>query len=67
MDCKNCGTWNPDDKDVCWRCQEPLPKPSPPKQKRTHFLGLPTWMWFAFIVFFGVMAFGQCLMVAPPA
>jgi hypothetical protein len=68
MNCKNCGTWNPDDKDVCWRCQEPLPKPPPPKPKRTQFLGLPTWMWVAFIAFFGLMAFGQCMMVgAPPA
>ena len=66
MDCKNCGTWNPDDKEVCWRCQEELPKLPPPKAKRTQFLGLPTWMWVAFITFFGLMAFGQCMMAGPP-
>ena len=25
--CVNCGTWNPEDKNVCWRCQTELPKP----------------------------------------
>ncbi len=33
MDCPKCGTWNPDDKDVCWRCQTELPKPLPEKKK----------------------------------
>ncbi len=32
--CPSCGTWNPDDKRVCWRCQTELPKPAPPKKKR---------------------------------
>ena len=32
-DCPNCGTWNPDDKLVCWRCQTELPKPQPKKKE----------------------------------
>jgi predicted nucleic acid-binding Zn ribbon protein len=32
--CPSCGTWNPDDKRVCWRCQTELPKPPPQKKKR---------------------------------
>ena len=51
MECPNCGTWNPDDKDVCWRCQAKLPRPQPEKKKRkTSFLGLPIWAWVAIIL-----------------
>ena len=46
MDCPKCGTWNPDDKRVCWRCQADLPKPVEKKKRRpTVFLGLPVWAW----------------------
>lgn len=55
MDCPNCGTWNPDDKTVCWRCQTELPKPEQ-KQERKPLLifGLPAWI-FAVIVAFLLM------------
>ena len=43
-DCPNCGTWNPDDKRVCWRCQTEMPKPKPEK-KPTRVLGMPIWTW----------------------
>jgi|YNPNPStandDraft_1061719.scaffolds.fasta_scaffold40968_2 predicted nucleic acid-binding Zn ribbon protein len=47
MNCPKCGTWNPDDKRVCWRCQTELPKPVEKKKARAPavFLGLPTWAW----------------------
>jgi predicted nucleic acid-binding Zn ribbon protein len=46
MDCPKCGTWNPDDKQVCWRCQTPMPKPVEKKKKQPIvFLGLPVWAW----------------------
>ena len=46
MDCPKCGTWNPDDKQVCWRCQAELPKPVEKKvRKPVMFLGLPGWAW----------------------
>ncbi len=51
--CPNCGTWNPDDKRVCWRCQSPLPKPEPEKPRRAvYFLGLPMWVWLILVAFF---------------
>lgn len=65
--CPNCGTWNPDDKDVCWRCQHELPKPEPKKKRTTRtFAGLPVWMWVVLIVFFMAMSFGQCVFMGPP-
>jgi hypothetical protein len=66
MDCPECGTWNPDDKDVCWRCQTELPKPPPPKPKRQTFAGLPIWMWVALALLFVVFNFGSCFMMGPP-
>ncbi len=43
MNCPNCGTWNPDDKKQCWRCDAELPKPEPPKPKRKPV----NWLWIA--------------------
>lgn len=67
--CPACGTWNPDDKHVCWRCQAELPKPTPQKPKRrTQVAGLPLWMWLALILFLMVLVLGQCFFLAgPPA
>ena len=33
MDCPNCGVYNPDERTICWRCDQELPKPKPPKKK----------------------------------
>jgi hypothetical protein len=33
MDCPNCGVYNPEERTVCWRCDQELPKPQPPKKK----------------------------------
>jgi len=33
MDCPKCGTYNPEEREKCWRCDEPLPKPEPKKKK----------------------------------
>ena len=38
MDCPNCGTWNPEDKDVCWRCQTTMPRPVEKKKARAGSL-----------------------------
>jgi predicted nucleic acid-binding Zn ribbon protein len=32
MDCPNCGVYNPEERQVCWRCDEDLPKPQKPKK-----------------------------------
>ncbi len=34
MDCPNCGVYNPEERTVCWRCDQELPKPQEPKKKR---------------------------------
>ena len=34
MDCPNCGVYNPEDRQICWRCDQPLPKPQEPKKRR---------------------------------
>jgi hypothetical protein len=51
MDCPKCGTWNPDDKQVCWRCQTAMPKPvEKKKRKPIYILGLPLWSWAVLIL-----------------
>lgn len=64
--CPNCGTWNPDDKTLCWRCQTELPIPKPPKKKRQNFLGFPLWMWVLLVLFFVVTTFSQCSLIGTP-
>ena len=34
MDCPNCGVYNPEDRVVCWRCDQELPKPKEVKKRR---------------------------------
>lgn len=34
MDCPNCGVYNPEGRDICWRCDKELPKPKEPKKRR---------------------------------
>lgn len=62
MDCRKCGTWNPDDKNFCWRCGAELPKPveKKPKKAPLTFAGLPVWMWILLALFFVVLVVGQC-------
>jgi len=62
-DCTNCGTWNPDDKDVCWRCQTKLPRveEKKPKRKPAVFFGLPAWTWIIVVLLFLAPMFSQCL------
>lgn len=51
MDCPKCGTWNPDDKRVCWRCQTELPRPAEKKTKQpTLFFGMPAWSWILIVL-----------------
>ncbi|MBI1294778.1 hypothetical protein GC175_07445 [bacterium] len=67
MNCPNCNTWNPDDKDVCWRCQTPLPRPVEKKPRKPMvFFGLPLWAWVVVLVIFFAPLLGQCFFVGPP-
>jgi len=59
MDCPNCGTWNPDDKIKCWRCNAELPKPVEKKSKRR--MGANTWLWIGIVIFVLFMLLQQCL------
>jgi uncharacterized paraquat-inducible protein A len=62
MNCPHCQTWNPDDKTVCWRCQTPLPRPEPPKPRKTLlFLGVPLWMWLVVALFLLSPLLWQCV------
>jgi predicted nucleic acid-binding Zn ribbon protein len=59
--CPNCGTWNPDDKTVCWRCQTELPKPQEKKKKTPRrFAGLPLYLWIAMVFFIVMLIASQC-------
>ena len=60
MNCPNCNTWNPEDKEVCWRCQTPLPKPKPPKKKGAMG-GFSNWMCILIIVLFAMTILAQCI------
>jgi predicted nucleic acid-binding Zn ribbon protein len=61
MNCPQCGTWNPDDKRVCWRCQTELPKPVEKKKRGTRVIfGLPVWAWVLVLVLFVVWFAGTC-------
>ncbi|HSN78703.1 MAG TPA: hypothetical protein VL334_26845 [Anaerolineae bacterium] len=59
--CPNCGTWNPDDKTVCWRCQTEMPKPQEKKQRTTRRVaGLPLYLWIAMVFFIVMLVASQC-------
>ncbi len=59
--CPKCGTWNPDDKRVCWRCQTVLPKPAPEKRRNPSTLwGLPIWAWVILALITVIWLAAQC-------
>lgn len=62
MKCPNCGTWNPDDKKVCWRCQTPLPSPEEKKPKRTFtIMGMSAWLFVLILVMLALpLLMGRC-------
>ena len=67
MNCPNCNTWNPDDKDVCWRCQTQMPRPVDKKPRKPMVVfGLPVWAWVVVLVIFFAPLLGQCFFVGPP-
>jgi len=58
MDCPECGTWNPDDKIRCWRCNTLLPTPE--EKKKTRNISKQTWFWVGAILIFVLMTICQC-------
>jgi hypothetical protein len=45
MDCPNCGVYNPEERDICWRCDQPLPKPEEPKKRKSDPQSAMRRMW----------------------
>ena len=45
MDCPNCGVYNPEDRQICWRCDQPLPKPEESKKRRQDPAAAMRRMW----------------------
>lgn len=45
MDCPNCGVYNPDERQVCWRCDQELPKPEKPDKKKSDPARAMRRMW----------------------
>ena len=60
MDCPNCGTWNPEDKIKCWRCNAELPKPE--KEKPRRRINTNTWLWIGIVIFVLFMVLQQCFL-----
>ncbi|MHB1294267.1 MAG: hypothetical protein ACYC4R_04635 [Anaerolineae bacterium] len=58
MDCPNCGTYNPEDRTTCWRCDKELPKPKPKKQKNPQ--SARTWLYVAAAIFLLISVLQMC-------
>lgn len=63
MNCPKCNTWNPEDKNYCWRCGGEMPKPvAKPPQRKATFAGLPMWMWLMVALVLATLFLGQCVL-----
>ncbi|NPV08758.1 MAG: hypothetical protein HPY83_12465 [Anaerolineae bacterium] len=60
MECPNCGTYNPEDRTQCWKCDELLPTKKEERPKRNEQGRLSPWTWLVLIVLGGVWFFTQC-------
>lgn len=63
MDCPECGTWNPDDKVRCWRCNAQLPSLPEPRKRRargTRSNSAQVWIWVMAVLLLVVMTLIQC-------
>ena len=59
MNCPNCGTYNPDDRTVCWRCDKELPKPKPQK-KRNAQQNAQKWLYIIVAIFLVLTLMQTC-------
>jgi len=50
MDCPNCGVYNPEGREVCWRCDKELPKPKEPKKRTQAMTSRRVWLMLAAFV-----------------
>lgn len=69
MNCPNCGTYNPEDRTTCWRCDKELPKPKPQKRRNPQ-KSAQTWLYVIvaiFLVYTLLQTCGVSLPFAPAA
>ena len=59
MDCPNCGVYNPEGRERCWRCDLELPKQQP-KQRRGPQLSSRFWLYVALALFAIVTVLRTC-------
>jgi predicted nucleic acid-binding Zn ribbon protein len=59
MNCPNCGTFNPEERTTCWRCDKELPKPKPQK-KRTQQQTARTWFYVVIAIFVLITLLQMC-------
>lgn len=50
MDCPNCGVYNPEERQICWRCDQELPKPKEPKKRKMDSTQAMRRMWIIIAV-----------------
>jgi hypothetical protein len=69
MNCPNCGRSNPDDRDLCYNCDQPLPhkKETPKRGSQTGRMGM--WTWIILLVLGALFFFRSCTQrtATPPA
>ena len=66
MKCPNCGTYNPEDRTICWRCDQELPKPKPQKRRNPQKTA-QTWLYVIIAVFFVYTLLQTCGFRLPSA
>ena len=50
VDCPNCGTYNPEDRTQCWKCDELLPMKKETKRRDQQAGRMGPWTWIILIV-----------------
>ena len=60
MDCPNCGTYNPDSRTQCWKCDELLPAKKEPKRRNQQAGKMSMWTWIVLGVLGAVWILGMC-------
>lgn len=59
MDCPNCGVYNPQERETCWRCNTELPKKQPEK-KRNPQQSARLWLYVAVAIFAAFTMLRMC-------
>ena len=64
MECPNCGMYNPEERDTCWRCDAELPTPTERKKKNPQ-KSAQTWLYVAVAIFAVVTVLQMCGIINP--